>query len=259
MEIRGRADDAHPEEMTMGQLTVTFKGICTHFRALDGILPEQKVHRAVLVNARGENVINGIRIPPHVAKMTISPTTTNLESQTFQLQGVSLSIAGGSPPLNYLSSYDTTIPSLANQLSEIETLSEPMPSLLFGESWPAIAAYFTMEAGTFSACVTSGAADAKLVLETDEIDVVTLVATRFPDAPPAPFDSVQLLSPAVIEITNLVENPADELIAPRSHFFLHYLLADRYPSSPQAPLSVDGDPCDLALTVDAGCSDSNYP
>lgn len=246
----------------MGQLTVTFKGICTHFLSLPEITLPGPVHRAVLINASGENVINGIRIPAHIARITLSATTTTPEPQTFALQGVNLSLAGStSPPLNYEPSYQA-IPTLEEQMSEIEPLSMPATSLLIGEQWPAVAAYFTVEAGTFSGCVSAGAAEVILTLETDVPEVVTLNATPFPGAPPLPFASVpiQLVSPATITISNLAANPMDELLNPRSHFFLHYLLAETYPSVPQAPFVILGEPCGENLpTIDAGCSDSNYP
>ncbi len=246
----------------MGKLTVVFQGICTHFLSLQGlgIIPDQKVHRVVLINASGENVINGVRIPPHFATIQLSPTTRNPDSQTFSLTGVNLTLgAAGSPPLNY-QDYGA-VPTLRDQMSDIETLSDPNPSLLFEESWPAVAAYFTVDAGTFSSCVMTGAAVVKLVVDTDEDDdVVTLNATPFPGAPPLPFETVpiQLVSPATITIQNMA-NAQGELDEPRSHFFLHYLLAERYPAAPQAPLTISGTQCLDDETVSAGCSDSNYP
>lgn len=132
-----------------------------------------------------------------------------------------------------------------------------------GEAWPAVAAYFTVDAGTFSSCVSKGAAVARLSIDTNEAPgeehLVTFHATSFPGAPPLPFDeTIQLVSPAIITIQNLAEG-AGERIEPRSHFFLHYLLASDYPSAPQAPLAIFGDPCLQTHTTDAGCSDSNYP
>lgn len=244
----------------MGHLDVSFKGICTHFLPTPAIPPN--VHHVVLVNASSENVINGIRIPPHFARISISATVTNPESQTFTLQGVNLTLnAGGSPALNY-QNYGA-IPTLTQQMSEIETLSTPDASLVTGEQWPAVAAYFTVDAGTFTSCVSGGAAVARLSIDTNEAPgeehLVTLHAKSFPGAPPLAFDdTIQLLSPATITVQNLAEGEG-ERIAPRSHFFLHYLLAANYPSAPQGPLAIAGDPCLLSDTTDAGCSDSNYP
>ena len=237
----------------MGELTVIFRGIVTHFKELV-IGPDLVAHRAVLVNASGENVINTIRIPPHFARIHLPD-----QSEGVLLQGVSLTISPGIGQLVYEPSYDATLPSLAQQMSQIEPLGPFDESLVVGETWPAVAAHFTVMSGTFSGCKKLGAAEARLVIEFDE-DVVTLNASAFPGAPPLPFDTVQQFKlPSTIRIHNLAEG-MQQMEDPRSHFFLHYLLAQNFPGAPQAPLTIGGPDCDpFVETVDAGCSDSNYP
>lgn len=260
----------------MGQVTVIFQGIVTHFRDV-AIAPGLTVHRAVLINASGENVINGIRIPPHIANVSVANGLDIIVPET-QMQGVELTLSGGlplsAPPsectivnpgaaIQYCALYDEIIPSLQNQMSGVQTLSDPDPTLLFDKPWPAVAAYVNVTSGTFSACNHQGAAVARLTIEIGDEDVVGLAVSAFPNAPDLPANLVgpfQLTSGATISITNLAPMLSERETNPRSHFFLHYLLAQNYPAAPQAPIAIGTQAvCGLDATVDAGCSDSNYP
>ena len=243
----------------MGEVTIRFKGICTHFRNSTTELPVQ--HRVVLLNASGFTVINSLRIPPHHASLVIEG---NMLSRTFPLQGVSLRIDAARSKVKYDSFYDKIIPSLKKEMDQVETLSPPDPTLVNGKTpWPTIAAYFDVDSGEFSACNDNGAADALLTVKTRP-GSARLIATPFPNVtdPGGLNGTIDLGEKATIVVQN---SPDMELEmkdpTSRRHFSLHYLLAVSPPTTPQVPSKIDDSKkCGpIPWLFNAGCSDSNYP
>src|ERR1051325_2120593 len=251
----------------MSNVTVNFRGICTPSpRGANAALPG--AHRVVLLNASGMNVIDGIRIPPHFAKLTISATIFQNpeETSTFLLQGALLQIGAEPQAVQYADDFDNVMPNLTNLAGAIETLGPPS-LFVFDPSWPAIAANFDTNQGTFTPTLADdGAVGAKLEMDATEVispiepTHILLNVSPFPGAgdplSPAVPSPLRLRVPATISITNL--DPMEEVGPvehPASHFLLHYILAQTYPSAPQVPQV----PPSPRQTFSSGCSDSNYP
>jgi len=234
----------------MGTVTITFVGICTHFVQV----LEATIHRTLLVNAGGQNVIDGITIPPHFASMTISPTVDFPEQQTISLMGQNVGVTNGVGRVFYEESFFRTIPGLAAQMAGIDALSEPANE----QGWPAVASVFTTLSGTFSACLLGGkAAQATLVIETSDPNV-KLNLSPLPGNPPGAVTGVyELVSPATVVISNSA--PMEDPATARAHFLLHYLLAAQFPNAPQIPLTLEGVTCQSPGTDSVGCSDATYP
>ena len=240
----------------MGTARIHFVGICTHLQETTtaGL---GALHRAVLINASGANVVNTMRIAPHFAKIKITSPNVNT---TVPLNGVALTIeTAGADSVTYDDSYGKIIPSLRALMDGIETLSDPDPDLVVNGSWPAVAAYFNVRKGTFDACVdVHGAAVVGLTIVTD--GDLMLTATPFLNGT-APFESPLNLG-ATADI--VVENNSNEVAGTpltRDHFLLHYLLARNMPAVPQIPLSINPvRRCENPYSLfNTGCSDSNYP
>jgi len=234
----------------MGIVTISFVGVCTHF-VED---PDAVLHRTVLVNGSGQNVIDGIDIPPHLASMTISPTVDFPENQTLSLMGQNVGVLNGAGRIVYEESYFHTVPGLAAQMAGIEVLSPPISDL----SWPVVASVFTTASGTFSACLRDGkAAEVTLVIETTD-PTVKVTLSPLPGNPPGALTGdFELVSPASVTIRNSAH--MEDMATARAHFLLHYLLAAQFPNAPQIPLSLAGFTCPQYGTDSVGCSDANYP
>lgn len=239
----------------MATVTITFQGICTHFIQVPA--PGGFLHRVVLVNASGENVIGGIRIPPHFAKMSVSELADHTPGTTFDLAGVALSIANVTGGVTYDPSYGQVVPSLSALMSGVATLPPPSSGLLLDFQYPAVAAYFDLPAGTFRACKLNGAAQVTVMVETSG-DTVGINSSPFPNGGTG-LPSVALASPASITVSNTGSLEAEMSPFARSHFLLHYLLAETFPPAAQIPLTIPDIFCPSPATVGAGCSDSNYP
>jgi hypothetical protein len=232
----------------MGEITITFMGICTHF--LDVETPTGLVHRVVLVNASGNNIVAGLLIPPHFATMQIVPPQGPVPASLAGVQ-VSFNVTGEL----LLDSTYSIVPTLQTLMANIVALG-PASSLLLDESpWPAVAAYFDIPAGTFSGQNVTGAAQVTATIPTPEgSDVVEMTITPFPGSDATP-QTVKLVSGTSITVSNVGTPETEEGPDTGRHFLLHYLLAENFPPAPQVPPSIPG----IAATVGAGCSDSNYP
>lgn len=233
----------------MGTLNVFFKGICTHF----GDLPSSPLHTTVLVNANGNNIIEGLRIAPHFARMTVYHGK-DPNGQTFDLQGVEINVQNVQGSLTFQPDYDI-VPHLETQLIGIE----PLPPQVASFSWPLVAATFNTTGGEFTACVSMNAAAVSATIDTTDTNVL-LTVSPLPGAPPLTIpSSFELPSGSTINFSNLATLANETPENWRGHFLLHYLLCETFPAAPQAPLSINGPQCTEDYTIDAGCSDSNYP
>jgi len=241
----------------MGELTIVFQGICTHFRReFHPTLPVP--HRVVLIN--GENL--AIR-PPDFPEIqahdgTITrPTNISGSNPTLPLQGVVLQVLDATGPAPTYDSAYHEIPNLTRlEDEESVTLGEPKEIVLFEEDHDWTVAHFDFTSGVFNA-FSSGDGSATVA--------VTVTTSRAGDqiievTPYGGGTSQQFIYPdgTQVYVQNLeVSGPTSE-----NDFLLHYLCAKHVPSVAElviaGPFSA-GCPGFQKDFGGPGCSDSNYP
>jgi len=247
----------------VGQLTVQFLGICTHFTQNISPIP----HRVVLVNASAGITVGGVPIPPHFATILITPpgAPPGTGLGPFSLTGVAISLQNpASDPLGLLPS---NVPNLTNLTAPIQPLAIRSSQYVIEQVPQFAAAYFDIVTGTFTTIPGPGGA-VGVAVSMNTVPTTTqppdddpvLLFTPFPNAAPLASglsSSMPVASGSTITFANEAAS-ADENSPgsfPTSHFFLHYLTASQMPSAPQVPpmsATVSG-------SVGGGCSNSQYP
>lgn len=234
----------------MGQLTIYFYGVCTHFNRAKSVtaLP----HRVVLVEASKGARIHKKRIPPHEAVLCAGRVREPLTGATVTVENVT-------SPLAYDSSYGNCIPSLS------VLTPEPLAANLdvtMAEDRTRAAAHVDIHGGTFYGGTTRlpdgspGAATAWVVMQT-ATDRPTLIIDPFG---PEDGKRIELENDAKVLIAHVgVEGRDSEY-----DFLLHLKIAKKMPRTMRVPGAsrcppVDVPYCDDVTTVGPGCSNSNYP
>lgn len=229
----------------MGEVTITFMGICTHF---EGGSPSwlPVAHRVVLVNASNlSQPLANQPIPPHYATLTTPDQVVPMAGQTLTVQD-----AVGPLTLNM---WDL-VPNLTELMQDFGGLGPPSMSVVIGQN-PALAGYCDFNSGAFVAMQSSpeGEVMTAVTVQTTSPDV-TLVLTPFPTTlsavAPAP-TQITLPSPANVTVQNI---STDQEFNSEFHFYLNYLTAATFPADPQLPQQ------QLSTNVGGpGCSNTNYP
>ncbi len=237
-------------------ITIQFQGICTHFRkSSDGIrLPPGVEHRVVLVNAYGENVINGKGIPPHLGSATM-PTYPSIP-----LAGCTLAIENAVDVVCADDPSFLLIPDLTAMMKTHKgvDLGPPSAALVTGMNAGLASCYFDFSGGTFKACTSSMGA---------VVTSVTVATTGNPQLRQTPFpgtfgasSSWEFESGSVIQVIHAAAEESGETaqeLAP--HFLLHYLTAAKMPGDPHIPELNLCPKCSDVQTVGVSCSNSSYP
>jgi hypothetical protein len=229
----------------MGQITVEFKGICTHFQQTDHpTLPVK--HRVVVLRADILNMppIRDKVIPPHFASLSFSSSSS---LAVLPLTGCTLSFANAAGDLR-LENFEL-MPSLT--ILSDDTLGPASEPVLFGKNPLVTACWFDFDHGQIKAVVSPNFEVAtQVTVETDGDPLLTY----------RPFPTVIYPPPSDILIqpdpggTVLVQNtamPHDEIDS-EFHFYLNYLTATQLPPVMKLPNGPPG-------TGGPGCSNSNYP
>lgn len=255
-------------------ISVSFLGICTHVW-WEGMTP-----RVILTNATERINMGGQDIEPHVAKLRIAAKDiVDIDSLPWpsdslawpamsepivewQLDGVRMGIDNGTTSPSKDPEHFHCIPSLQNLLGPEVKLGPPSQAAV-EEGDPRLAScIFDVHCGVVSggALRTNGAVFGMLRTETNGQPRLRI----------APFGSatpkiVTLRDGAEITITNL---GAAERNDGRFDFYLHYRLAETLPAVLISP-EITGDDCVVNAfsrtwppgfgSVEAGCSNSNYP
>jgi hypothetical protein len=245
----------------LGDITVTFWGICTYVEAYQ---------RMVLVNASREVIEHHPKLAEHSIDahharlhvrvgdvLGIGPLTVHeaggAEYLRLNLHGVMLAIPNSAEP--FLRD-NHCLPHLDRDLGA--DLGPPRPATESGNA--TMACFFDLNGGKLSGYKTVGGAGINVLTAATEGDP-RLVIAPFQGAAPT---EITLRSGASVVVTNLPDlgKEAD------SHwdFLLSYLTADEIPSKATFPEFVDCPPspfkiddAGIGLFVSAGCSNSNYP
>ncbi|HEV7767022.1 MAG TPA: hypothetical protein VGQ76_18625 [Thermoanaerobaculia bacterium] len=256
----------------MGEVKVTFHGICTIMNETPLGALVASPQRIVLVNASMPSLFSRIpehaRIQPHYARLhirasdlvSIGPLPVQQtepvddEWMRFDLDGVSVKIANSVPgAINGAGA--RCLPHL--RIGTMEPLSEPSPDTETGGY--NIACIFELTSGRLEGQQADQGAGIA-VLRTATIDTNTLLSI-------AKFDGKGLIEIGLrpnseIVVTNLPDQEgADEEV----DFLLHYLTAKNFPEDATPPLSCFCKPAKkvntagLTIMVGPGCSNSNYP
>lgn len=248
----------------MGDIKVTFWGICTYIEAHQ---------RMVLVNAGDSAIIGGNPklagrgIDPHHARLhirledlvSIGPLTVHSVSAIghirLNLGQVTLSIANTMEP-RLLDRQNQCLPHL-DPLAKGE-LGPPNEATEHGND--TMSCFFNIDSGVLAGRAASNGGAGVNILTVQTLGDPQLTITKFSGGPTM---EIRLRSGASVLITNLPD--LDEKGADRdADFLLHYLTAGSIPTDAGAPATVDCPPEDIddagaPMFVSAGCSNSNYP
>ena len=252
----------------MGEITITFWGICTIIR--EEIESVWVPKRIVLVDASDEQTIAG---NPHLANHGIVPHMAKLRIPTDAISalgpmpitsiplhtGISLRLAH--VRLAIPNAIETPLVDQANclpHIGPIEAVGSPLGVTLMGG--PAIATIYELNSGTLAGFrkAEHGAGISVLTVQTNGDPVLTL--TEFQTTQLTKFT---LYSGAHVLVTNLPDMPGED--DHDEDFRLHYLTASVFPpvigipAEVDCPLDPNADDGGLGLYVGPGCSNSNYP
>jgi hypothetical protein len=224
----------------MPTATVYFVGICSHLsHGSSGIRP----HRVVLINASRDRLVNGLLVPKHTARVRLDDS-----DEPIVLNGATLRLNAVSAGVQYDPTFEPNIPRLSNYSHEpLAPLSSAMASWANADL---VSAYFDVAGTLFGAHTSSGAAAAKLVVET--VDVPLLTITTF---------AGERQEIPVGERPFFVENVDVGPVVDDHDFLLQYKMLMRVPADadwPHEPFT-GGEPIPGPITVGPGCSNSNYP
>ncbi len=257
----------------MGQIIVTFLGICVHVerKNVPGLPCKHRV--IMLANPEGA-VLHGKRVLPHIPTLRVpglveiaSPCVESTEDAgAYKLQGLTLTVSNTSDPYKLGPTFDE-VPHLTPSGGRL--LMDP--EVILEESLPAVA-YFDIDNGTLTACnaTMGGAIGTHLTVETIGDPVLHLRCFQGGHDTP-----VTLPTHARVIILNTAIHEGDD----DDDFLLSYEVCAGIPDNPVRPQPQTLPSCfprtrSLRHTVNRilrrsfhdvpddfgpGCSNSNYP